>query len=72
MLPQPLGMRGVDIADIIDIDEAGFFLEHLDQRFGKTVPCQRCSQNGIYGKVVKVNLFLAICGDDIGRMFWHE
>ncbi len=29
-LPPPLGMRGVDIVDVIDIDEAGFFLEHLD------------------------------------------
>jgi hypothetical protein len=28
--PPPLGMRGVPIADIIDIDEAGFFLEHSD------------------------------------------
>ncbi len=27
-LPPPLGMRGVDIVDIIDIDEAVFFLEH--------------------------------------------
>jgi hypothetical protein len=29
-LPPPLGMRDVPLADIIDIDEAGSFLEHLD------------------------------------------
>ena len=70
--PPPLGMRGVPISDIIDIDEAGFFLEHSDRRFGKTVSCLRCCQNGVYGKGEKINLLLAICGDDVGRMRWHE
>ena len=65
-------MRGVPISDIIDIDEAGFFLEHSDRRFGKTVSCLRCCQNGVYGKGEKINLLLAICGDDVGRMRWHE
>jgi hypothetical protein len=59
-------MRGVLIADIINIDEAGFFLEHLDQKFGKTISSMRCSQNGVYGHGEKVNLLLAICGDDVG------
>jgi hypothetical protein len=49
-LPPPLGMIGVPIADIIDIDEAVFFLEHLDRRHGKTPSCLRCSQNGVYGR----------------------
>jgi hypothetical protein len=47
--PPPLGMRDVPITDIIDIDEAGFFLEHSDQKFGKIVLSMRCSQNGVYG-----------------------
>jgi hypothetical protein len=42
--PPPLGMRGVPIADIIDIDEAGFFLEHSDRKFGKTISSLRCSR----------------------------
>jgi hypothetical protein len=67
----PLGMRGVSIADIIDIDEAGFFLEHSDRKFGKTISSTRCSQNGVYGHGEKVNLLLAICGDNVGRMRWH-
>ncbi len=67
----PLGMRGVPIADIIDIDEAGFFLDHSDQKFGKTISSTRCSQNGVYGHGEKVNLLLAICGDNVGQMRWH-
>jgi hypothetical protein len=31
--PPQLGMRGVPIADTIDTDEAGFFLEHSDRKF---------------------------------------
>jgi hypothetical protein len=65
-------MRGVPIEDIIDIDEAGFFLEHSNRNFGKTVLCQRCGQNGVFGKGEKVNLLLAICGDNVRRMRWHE
>ena len=72
MYPPPLGMRGVPITDIIDIEEAGFFLVHSDRRFGKTVSCLRCSQNGVYGKGKEINLLLPICGDDVGRMRWHK
>jgi hypothetical protein len=32
-----LGIRGVTITDIMDIDEAWFFLEHSDQKFGTTI-----------------------------------
>ena len=70
--PPPLGTRGVPISNIIEIDEAVFLLEHSDRRFGKTVLCLRCSQNGVYGKWEKINLLLAICGDDVGRMRWHK
>jgi len=72
MHPPPLGMGSVPIADIIGIDEAGFFLEHLDRKFGKTISSLRCSQNGVYEHGEKVNLFLVICGDNVGRMRWHE
>jgi hypothetical protein len=30
------------------------------------------SHNGVYGHKEKVNLLLAICGDNIGRMCWHK
>ena len=65
-------MAGVDVSDIIDIDEAGFKLEHSDRKFGKTVSSLRCSQNGVCGRGEKLNLLLAICGDDIDNMRWHE
>jgi hypothetical protein len=55
-LSPPLGMRGVPIADIIDKDEAGFFLEHSDRKFGKTISSLSCSQNGVYGHGEKMNL----------------
>ena len=32
----------------------------------------RCSQNGMYRHGEKVNLLLAICGDNVGWMHWHE
>ncbi len=71
-MPPPLGMVGVAVADIIDIDEAGFFLESSNRNFGKTVSCLRCSQNGVYGRGEKVNLLLAISGDDATPMRWSE
>jgi len=70
--PPPLGMRGVPIVDIIEIEEAGFFLEHSDRKFGKTISSLCCSQNGVYGHGEKVNLLLVICGDNVGQMRWHE
>jgi hypothetical protein len=48
------------------------FLGHSNRNFGKTFLCQCCSQNGVYRRGEKVNLLLAICGDNVGRMHWHE
>ncbi len=70
--PPPLGMRGVPIADIINIDEAGFVLEQSDQKFAMIISSMRCSQNGVYGQGEKLNLLLAICGDNVCRMHWHK
>ena len=70
--PPPLGMAGVALADIIDIDEAGFKLEDQNRKHGKTVAALRCHQQGVYGRGTKLNLLLAITGDDVNRMRWHE
>jgi hypothetical protein len=70
--PPPLGMQGISTADIIDIDEAGFKLEHQNRKFGKTVSALRCTQAGVYGRGEKLNLLLAISGDDVNVMRWHE
>ena len=71
-MPPPLGMAGVQTRDIIDLDEAGFKLEHQNRSFGKTVSALRCTQEGAYGRGKKLNLLLAISGDDVGAMRWHE
>ena len=71
-LPPPLGVFGVDTRDMIDIDEAGFMLEHQNRKHGKTVTALRCTQEGAYGRGQKLNLLLAICGDDVDVMRWHE
>ena len=71
-MPPPLGMAGVPIADIIDIDEAGFKLEHTNRKFGKTVTALRCTDEGVYNHGKKINLLLAISGDPIHNMRWHE
>ena len=70
--PPPLGIDGVPNADLICYDEAGFFLEAQDRKFGKTVAALRCHQNGAYGQGRKVNLILAISGDNADPMRWHE
>lgn len=74
LLPPPLGVAGIDTADMIDIDEAGFKLEHSNRKHGKTVSALRCTGEGVYGgrENQKLNLLLAICGDDVLRYRWHE
>ena len=65
-------MAGVPIEDIIDTDEAGFKLEHTNRRFGKTVTALRCSDEGVHNNGKKLNVLLAISGDPVHRMRWHE
>lgn len=71
-MPPPLGMLGVQTRDILDIDEAGFFLESQNRKYGKTISALRCSQEGVYGRGKKLNLLLCISGDDNFAMRWHE
>ena len=70
--PPPLGVAGVPRQNMIDIDEAGFKLEHSNRKFGKTPTALRCSQEGAYGRDEKLNLLLAISGDENDPMRWHD
>lgn len=70
--PPPLGMAGVAIADIIDIDEAGFKIEQTTQRYGYAARELRCTDTGAYGHGKRVNLLLAICGDPDIAMRWCD
>ena len=71
-LPPPLWIAGVEIERLINVDEAGFKLEDQNHRFGKSVAALRCSQEGVYHRGRKLNLLLAICGDPVLAMRWHE
>jgi hypothetical protein len=68
----PLGMVDVATEDITDIDEAGFKLEHQKRSYGKTVSALRCDQQRVYGRGKKLNLLLAISGDNVNVMRLSE
>ena len=68
----PLGVHGVPTWDMIDVDEAGFKLDHQNRKFGKTVSPLRCDQAGVYGIGLKTNILLAIAGDPVLAMRWWE
>ena len=47
--PSPLGVHGVPAWDmILDVDVAGFKLEHQNRKFGKSVTRLRCDEAGVY------------------------
>lgn len=69
----PTGMVGVDVEDIIDIDETGFKLESSDRKYGYAVRELRCGDTGAYGAGKKVNFLMAISGQRLGvGMRWFD
>ena len=69
----PLGVHGVDVVCMIDIDEAQFKLESQDPRYGKVVKELRCNTTGMYKKGAgSVSLLLAISGDDDAPFEFHR
>lgn len=59
--PLPLGIRGVQIATLIDIDEMGIFLQMTNRCYGKSISGVRCREPGAYGQHDdKYTLILAI------------
>jgi len=69
----PLGIADIQTDDIIDSNEAGFFLESSNRRFGKTVRRDRCDEEGAYDKCSeKLNTLCGICGDRNNPMRWIE
>ena len=63
----PFGMANIRRQDIIDLDEAGVFVETADRKYGKCEVGRRVKQAGPYSKSVKVNIIMAISGDPDGR-----
>ena len=60
-LPPPLGVRGVQIRRLIDVDETGFYLRDLGSNYGRGAICQRVRVPRHYTRSdPKVNVILAI------------
>ena len=59
-----MGVHGVDVNLMIDIDEVQFKLESQDRRYGKEVKELSCNTTGMYIKGAgSVSLLLAISRD---------
>ena len=67
----PFGMANIRRQDIIDLDEAGIFTETADRKYGKCEIGRRVKQAGPYSKSAKLNILMAISGDDDGRRWWY-
>ena len=63
-LPYPFGCIDIDPRDMIDLDEAGIYATETNRKYGKGVAGNRCCEVGTYVKDGKLNILLAISGDD--------
>ena len=63
----PFGMADIRRQYIIDLDEAGVFVETADRKYGKCEIGRRVKQAGPYSKGTKLNIIMAISGDPDGR-----
>lgn len=61
--PPPLGIKGIPIGQLIDIDESGFNLQSTNRSYGKAFRGVRVIDRGNYSRTAQWNLILAICGD---------
>jgi len=71
-LPYPLGIANIRRQDMIDLDECGIELSTADRSIGKAYLGRRVKQSGLYSKSDKLNLLLAISGDDDNPMRWRD
>ena len=63
-LPAPFGIANVRREMIIDIDEAALYLESSNRGRGKAHLIRRCREVGPYGHSEKLNILVAISGED--------
>ena len=63
----PAGVADIQLEDLIDIDEAGIFLETAARRIGKVSIGSRVREEGPYGHSTKYTLTMAISGDRNGQ-----
>jgi len=66
-MPYPMGVADIRKSCMIDLDECGVYLEHLEQHTGKLYVGVCVSAEGPYSRSKeKINLLMAICGEDGG------
>ena len=63
-LPCPFGIANVPRSRIIDLDEAALFIESSNRSRGKAHLVRRVREVGPYGHSEKLNILVAICGED--------
>ena len=63
-MPYPFGIADIRRDDIIDIDEAGIFLETADRQAGKAYKNVRVCSGGPYSKTEKWNIIMGVSGEE--------
>ena len=63
-LPCPFGISNIPRSRIIDLDEAALFVESSNRGRGKAHLVRRVRELGPYGHSQKLNILVAICGED--------
>ena len=71
-LPYPHGIADIRHQDMIDLDECGVEISDGDRSTGKAYIGHRVNQPGPYSKTTKINLLLAVSGDDVARARWRD
>lgn len=68
----PMGVRGVHIVSLIDIDEMGIFLQSANRKCGKSISGVRCREAGVYGHDDKYTLIMAIGSNDFKHVSFEN
>ncbi len=74
-MPYPFGIVDIDPRDMIDLDEAGIYPQQTNRKYGKIAVGDRVREAGTYVRVRKLNVLMAISGDDDevnGGERWYE
>ena len=71
----PYGIAEIDWSDMIDLDKSAFKKEHADRCDGIAQSHSPVKEEGPYRRDERVNVLLAIAGDDSGERWivtWTE
>jgi hypothetical protein len=63
-LPYLYGIADIWHQDMIDLDECGVKVQSANQHWGKARVGKPVNQTGPYSKLTKINILLAILGND--------